>query len=135
MVIRHVPESDVKRIARSIGVTFEGEDRGKRFPQVHGRLVPDREIPKCDRKYRRVSASFFNQGREIFAVCWHGHRDFFRALFAEFPEATATTHLLGTVRYTGDNFEEIFPDTNVNIGAPISPVYAADACKCPEGSF
>jgi hypothetical protein len=136
MLIRHVPYSDIQRIARNIGVTFEGNDKGKKFPQVHGRLIPDREIPKRDRKYRKVSASFFNQGRETFAVCWHGHRDFFRALFAEFPEATVTTYRMGLIHYTAENFEDTFPDTGwINVGPPIAPVSASDACKCPEGAF
>jgi len=138
MLIRHVSLSEIQRLALEIGVTFEGTDIGVKFPRVRGRLIPDRSVPKEDRNYPRVSAGFGTQGRNVFAVCWHGHRDFFRHLFEDYPEATVNTGLAtmaGIGMYTSENFENVFPDTNINIGPPIFPVYAAEACKCPEGSF
>jgi hypothetical protein len=134
MLIRHVQLSDIERVAESIGVTFEGADSGVRFPRVRGRLIPDRTVPRENRPYRRVSASIaFNEGREVFAVCWHGHRDFFRALFAEFPSAVADTMM---ARYTAENFENVFPDTAYrNVGSRMYPVYASEVCRCGEGSW
>src|SRR5690606_19018612 len=42
--------------------------------------------PAGDRYYRRG-----HSGRRIWAVCWHGHRDFFRALFERAPNAKVRT--------------------------------------------
>ena len=136
MLIRHATLEDVQTAAESIGCRFEGTESGVRFPRVNGRLMPPRGI---ENPYPRVSASYFGQGRRVHAVCWHGFRDFYRALFELCPDATVQsvlTQRAGIDRYTAENFERVFPDTGcVNIGAPISPVHSSEACSCPEGSF
>jgi len=53
----------------------------------------------------RESAS----GRRGPWVCWHAHRDFYRALFEIEPSAVVRTGL--GVTYTAANFETTFPDT------------------------
>jgi hypothetical protein len=67
------------------------------------------------------------------AVCWHGHRDFFRALYALAPDAEIRT---GKATYRGrDHFERTHRDT---FGAPYNyygySIQAyGDACVCEEG--
>ena len=65
----------------------------------------------------------------INAVCWHGHRDFFRALYYRCPEAVIKT---GLATYNGaEHFERTFAATGyVNIGSQMNPLAAADACFC-----
>jgi hypothetical protein len=76
------------------------------------------------------------------ALCWHGFRDFFRAVFAIEPSARFVT-MLATYDGAAD-FERVFPDTSEkNIGSQFAPVAIADACRCerdtpydsPEPSF
>lgn len=72
------------------------------------------------------------------AVCWHGHRDFFRHLFKVAPEARIYTALIRRANlpikfWSKGNFEENFEQTgDVNIGSAYRPVCAADACFCEE---
>lgn len=87
-----------------------------------------------DKKWRRKSASPFSQGRKVNAVCWHGHREFFRELFKLSPESrvqTAQTRRFakGERFYTVDNFERVFEDTDVNIGSQMAPMYYSEACQ------
>ncbi len=78
-------------------------------------------------RYRRTSPS----GQRVNAVCWHGFRDFFRALYRRTPEAIAKTAL---ATYDGtEGFEETFPETgNRNIGSRFHPLCMADACVCVD---
>lgn len=67
----------------------------------------------------RESAS----GRRGPWVCWHAHRDFFRALFELAPTASVRTGLgRDGVTYTADTFETLFPRTyNTNAGSAWYP--------------
>jgi hypothetical protein len=60
--------------------------------------------------YQRMSTALgVGEGRKIAAVCWHGHRDFMRALFRRAPEARIKTALAD---YRGElDFERKYPDT------------------------
>ena len=63
-------------------------------------------------------------------VCWHGHREVYRAVFKRHPEVTIRT---GKATYKGpDHFEQTFEQTDVNIGSLISPLYFSQACDCRE---
>lgn len=91
--------------------------RGYRF-----RLAP------LEGKYQRTSASYFNRGRKVHAVCWHGHREFFYALFQHVPDAIVITAM---ARYEGlVGFEDTYPSTDRNIGPPVSPIHYSECCTC-----
>lgn len=64
------------------------------------------------------------------AVCWHGHRDFFRALYKLAPEAIIKT-ALATYR-NSRHFEEAFPGTRqVATDSPrMNTVPYDQACTC-----
>ncbi len=72
--------------------------------------------------------------QRIAAVCWHGHRDFFRALLAITPDAVIISRV---ARYDGsEGFERTFePTGDQNIGSRMNPVAHRDACACREGAF
>jgi len=121
MIARNVTRETLMSAAAQIGAVLYSQSRDKR------RFVL-RPGDNC--QFRRVSASYFSRGRRrVHAVCWHGHRDFFRAVFAQAPVAVIVT---SKARYTAHNFEVTYPTTNVNIGPPIAPVMFADACDCPD---
>jgi len=87
--------------------------------------------------YQRVSHS----GRKVGAVCWHGHRDFFRALFricqtsdaCRDKTAVSSNWSGGKVTYTAENFERTYPATGYqNIGSAFQPMTYRDACVCED---
>lgn len=85
-----------------------------------------------DSPYQRISAAvMFREGRRVHAVCWHGFRDFFRAVFKKEPEATFHTAL---ATWKGSkHFEANYRESgHRNIGSQMAPVYAAEACRCGE---
>lgn len=66
----------------------------------------------------------------VSAVCWHGHRDFFRAIFAILPDLKIRT---ACATYRGlDHFESTHRSTDRNIGSQMFPLYYTDACNCNE---
>lgn len=84
-----------------------------------------------DRKYQRISPS---TGRRVYAVCWHGFRDFFRACFRQAPDAVFQT-ALNTWRGSED-FELRYRDSgHRNVGSMMAPCSAAEACVCPESGY
>jgi hypothetical protein len=92
------------------------------------------------RKYQRVGVAGWNAAgatRRIASVCWHGHREFFRALFAGSPSARVQTAQTMTAVpgkwYTADNFESVYQNTgHVNVGSQYAPLAYADACTCDD---
>lgn len=95
--------------------------------------------PAPDGKYCRVSASWSavnkdGSPRRVHAVCWHGHRAFFRALYAALP-AGVTCRIITTMATYRDaeDFERTHDATgDRNIGSLMRPVGARDACQCGE---
>ena len=132
-------ENDLYDIAEEIGVALS--DRGTvynyRMPITKvGRaysfgLRPTSYKNPCtgDHKYQRVSASVFQNERRVFAVCWHGHRDFMLALFDRDPDARIKSAMAD---YKGAlDFLDKYPDTAYgNVGSQMYPQYASDVCKC-----
>jgi hypothetical protein len=133
MKIFDVPLQDLETIAREIGVTFEGTDESNSAGyRVRGRLIPDRTKPKGSRPYQRVSADIaFSEGRKVFAVCWHGHRDFMAKVFARYPDARIQTAIAD---YRGiADFDGKYIDTaHKNVGSIMYPVSAWSVCECCE---
>jgi len=87
-----------------------------------------------DAHYQRESAGYGNAGRRVHAVCWHGFRDYFRAVFSKAPDAVFRT-AYDTWRGS-DDFEARYRESgHRNIGSPIAPVSAAEACRCLEAGL
>ncbi len=74
------------------------------------------------------------------AVCWHGHRDFLRALYARVPDAKVRTAF---ITYQGrEHFEDNYQRTwDGPVTRPTTFAYAnqakpyIDACTCDEGGI
>lgn len=129
MLIRKTNAKAIVGAAIQVGVRVDfsltGNSRGG------GQTFSVKVSPGEDReRWRRVS----RQGRRIHAVCWHGFRDFFRALYEVTPLAVCKTMY---ATYDGiEGFEETFPATGWrNIGSSMYPLNAQDACICGEGSY
>jgi hypothetical protein len=153
MLAKKCNENDLIEAAKAIGVEMaytpyrsEGGIRFRLKPKSDGKRHPWKRFP-----YWRISASAFSEGRSVCAVCWHGHRDFYRALFELNPEARVYTALIrrarsggmheppiqafkGVTHWSAENFEDLFEATGaINIGSAYRPVCAADACRCESG--
>lgn len=144
MIATKVSADVLRRAAEKIGVEAEIETvnqkgtrhRVKLFPLVtedhlctkSGRRI---EGEKGDAAYQRESTGYGTAGRRVNAVCWHGFRDYFRAVFAEAPEATFRTSL-NTWRGSEDFEKRFLASGYKNIGPRIAPVSIVDACRCPD---
>jgi hypothetical protein len=80
----------------------------------------------------RTSAhSIFRNGRHGPYVCWHAHRDVFKAVLTEYPEAILQGGRYWTVTYTAATFDEVYPPTAWrNLGSEIMPVTMPELCEC-----
>lgn len=128
----HTLMADAITASEKVGVQLDRESNysvNSRSEVLSFRLVPRKS---SEGKYQKLSGSMFNRGRKCNAVCWHGHREFFRALFEMRPHLRVRTML---VTYTGRNdFEMKWPETgDDNVGSgEVAPVARRDACACKE---
>lgn len=139
-------ESDIYAIADEVGVAIAISQVSTE--RHFGVPNPPPEIPKIGRafsfglrpltslgkidgdyKYQRTSASGFRPERRVFAVCWHGHRDFMRALYARDPEARIKSALADYKH--SDHFEGTHEDTAYRqVGSQMYPMQMREVCNC-----
>lgn len=133
MIARNVTLDEVRKAALAIGADLRFDTRQK------GNTVQFTLRPE-NGKWQRRSASMFGNDRKVAAVCWHGHREFFRELFKRVPTAKVQTRATrefpkGERWYTAENFEQVYRATDTNIGSMMAPVRYSQACYCEEGGF
>lgn len=144
MLARNITREQLEGAAREVGVRLnELRPKGKGF------LFTLRPEPWTGKGKAGGKAKFYRKGfmahapwrkngepNTVSALCWHGHRDFFRALFKSAPEGKIQTReTRGSVQggwYTAENFEREFPKTDRNIGSMMYPMRASEACWCRE---
>lgn len=135
----------IRQVAQSVGVRIHGDHYGSGGISKDGRawnfrLALDSSVPKrgnAGYKYQRISSSsraWTGKDRKVAAVCWHGHRDFMRAVFALDPNArfkTAIADWKGSA-----DFEDRFAQTAYNnVGSMMYPMFAKDCCTCDHGEW
>lgn len=131
MIVRNVDSPAVFNFAaESIGITVE-------VTQMHPRTFRVKVSPgefkdtDGDRKYQRISLNFNGNERRVYAVCWHGFRDFFRACFKQQPDLIFKTRVAtwdGT-----DDFEERYRGSGWDeMGSTMNPIAACEECRCPD---
>lgn len=124
----------IREVAQSVGVTLFAE------PVKNGRAWNFRlalntaERRNRNAKYQRTSSSGWHEGRRVNAVCWHGHRDFMRAVFAIDPNTRFKTALAD---WRGQqDFEDRFAQTAYNnVGSMMYPMFAKDCCTCSHDDW
>lgn len=155
MLARNVTRENLEQAADSVGINVidfrPAGKTGARFRLSPRRLrTPAGRISKADTGRLCAVRGFRSDGirKRTSSVCWHGHRDFFRALFTLRPDARVQTTLLarenrfnlyhgdltsGARWYTAANFETVFPLTaDLNIGSTYEPLYISEACECVD---
>ena len=136
MIIRHTTEEAVVAAAAAVSVRakfsfrpYRNHLQGKNH-EGEALGVADVTIrPDTGCTQRKIGPT----GRRIHAVCWHGHRDFLRALFTRTPMAIVVT---AVAQYRGrDHFEISFVATGAqNIGSQAYPRRLDRACECSLAS-
>lgn len=128
MLIRNVSQSQVTAIVAQVSAQYgdnitthqDMHEDGVRVKRVTGRIRAESS--------RGPGARKSWSGRRTVSACWHAHRDFYRALFAAYPNATVKTML---ANYTSQNFEDTYRATgNQNIGSLFAPAYMPELCEC-----
>lgn len=70
-------------------------------------------------------------GRRVHAVCWHGHRAFFRKCFEYAPKARFKS-TIETWNGSEDFESRHLASGFKNRGSMIAPFYVNQACRCDE---
>lgn len=103
-------------------------------PRSHGsgyrfRLVPTSRRGYKDNYWQRMNHDFT---RKVSAVCWHGHKEFMRAILRMHPGAVIIT---STIRYNGlkEFLENHRASFDRNIGSSYCPRAYGTACTCDPG--
>lgn len=143
MLTWNATPEQIEQAAHEVGVRTSGctkTGRGWRFTLKTDTSrfgYPDKD-GEGGAPYRRISQSYgqdTESGRPRTvpgAVCWHGHRDFFRALYRLAPDARIKTTMAD---YRGsEDFEASYKDTQEAV--PDSPWMNRrpyqQACYCPD---
>lgn len=120
MMASKVRLSTLEVAAYEVGVTLDVSPKGR---QYRVKVNPGRP-----NKYQRINAV---TGRKVNAVCWHGFRDFFRAVYRQEPDAKFVTAF--DTWQSSDDFEARHRESGYrNVGSIMFPVIAIDNCTCPE---
>lgn len=124
----------IRAVAESVGVRIHSDWAGggirKDGRAWNFRLALNSGVKRGkNHRYQRVSVGYRQGERRVAAVCWHGHRDFMRALFALDRDARIKSAIAD---YRGSEaFERDFPATAFNnVGSMMYPTFAKDACTC-----
>jgi hypothetical protein len=141
MTATNVTREVLEAAAAEVGVRAEIEplsQSGTRYrvklypvppPEAYTKGGRRRAGERGDARWQRTSASAFGEDRRVHAVCWHGFRAFFRAVYRRDPGVTFRT---AAATYKGsEHFEAVHPSTaRRNIGSQFRPVTMAGACRC-----
>ena len=121
MIAFGVGRQDLEAAAAAVGVRLEGVDaRGRGLKFVLRPLAGEE-------RFRKVTPM---SGRRVFAVCWHGHLAFFRALFAACPAARVKS---ASADYRGQaDFLASFGGSDRQEGSTCTPWMSSDCCRCGE---
>lgn len=125
MLVRKCTREDIEEAAIRAKVKlneFRTQGRGFRFTL---RPIPVAGDPK-QKHWQRLNHQLI---RRVHAVCWHGHREFMRELYALAPDTVIITTF---ARYEGSaHFEATHAGTRHHqIGSQMEPCSIGDACEC-----
>ncbi len=138
-VTKEVLEAAAAEIGVTVKVTTLNErgtrhrikvNPGVRVAEYHESPTTGRKSATPNYKYQRISM----HERRVAAVCWHGFRDFFRAVYRRNPLAVFNTAM---DKWNGaEDFEARFRASgHRNIGSQYMPMMAAEACECPSKGY
>lgn len=123
--------SIIEKAAEKIGARAVNTVSGTRNTRAYGRrLVAEGTrlvVSGDDERYRARRGTFDGTIGALKGdkICWHGFRDFMRAIYAEYPDTVIEAGYRGKVVYQGsEHFEEIHVDTY--------PDMRTETCRCTD---
>lgn len=138
MEIRNASENDIIAAAHEVGVNVHNLHKvGRAGFALTLKLGPSNVVYKVGArgrvytraKYTRTSTNRSLAARSVAAVCWHGHRDFMRALYRRAPSAIIRTAMAKYLNAA--HFEAAHESTKGGYANPYAVPFA-DACHCAE---
>lgn len=116
MKIKGLSINELNDCAKTIGVELDNVRTKGNYVHFKVNLISE-----TYRKYRHK--------RKVWAICWHGFRDFIREVYKINSAARIITRL---ACYEGEqHFEITYPETGyTNIGSICEPLLYKDACLC-----
>lgn len=117
--------AEARDIAGELGIRFAGSDVSNSAGlRISGKLEGTSGVNPYPRRSR--------DRRMPHVVCWHGYRDFMRAVFERYPSARIVTGLMGDNDYRGaEDFERKYRASGYrNVGSMVDPFLHFNACDC-----
>jgi hypothetical protein len=145
MIASHVSREILESAAVKVGVRAEIRTLNQKGTRHNVKLFPQTEPSmftpagrrrtgeQGDARYQRESVGM-NAGRRVNAVCWHGFRDYFRAVYEQDAAVTFRT-AVDTWRNAADFEQRFAASGHRNIGSQMFPQSMADACRCPDRGY
>ena len=146
MLASNVTEETLRAAAEEIGVRIDMDPKNAKRTRWRVKLLPSRKRtilytePGPRGGGKRYRAKWHRRGlgfpqgsgeHPVNAVCWHGFREFFRAVYRREPNAVFRTAM--AIYKGSDGFETTFLATGYkNIGSQMYPVQAREACFCAD---
>ena len=131
MTIRGLTKKQLVKVAKSVGLEYGWNNHRLETLTKHGLTCRATLSLNGTKKYQRAGFMRNNDGsrRKIGSVCWHGHRDWMKAIFKINPDAIIISKL---ARYDGiDDFNSTFPDTYyTDVGSMMKPAYYGELFFC-----
>jgi len=126
MKLKGLTIEQLRNAVDTANAEYDGNIRFKREPEQIGNFL---HFTLTVNDSRKSGGRLSHSGRRVSALCWHGHRDVMRQIFAIDPEAVLVTAL---ARYEGlEGFMREYPATgNTNIGSMFEPLPMNQACEC-----
>lgn len=109
MKIWNVYDDEIRELVEEVGLRVHGDYGGRGIRRIGNAYQFRLRLGVRDedgvRRFQRLDF----RGRKIHGVCWHGHREFFFALYRRFPEARVKT---GVISYRNRrHFLETYRET------------------------
>jgi hypothetical protein len=124
MYARNVNAAQLKEVAGKFQFSLDYDVQGNR---VRFTLINMRD----DGKYAVVNPGLSGSSRRFTSkVCYHGHYDFFRALFAEYPDAIVDAGYYQRVRYEMPNWEAEASELGNLVVREWDQLRVRDKCEC-----
>ena len=116
MKIKGLTIAQLNDCAKNVGVDLDNIRNNGNYVHFKVNLIGE-----TYRKYRHQ--------RKVWAVCWHGFRDFFKEVYKINSKAKIVTML--TCYEDKQDFGLMYENTGyVNIGSQFQPLLCKDACHC-----
>lgn len=133
MKVYNVKQESILQAGRACMVQIEnlrplnGKGTAYAFTLRPDKDTRDKETGFC--QWQRVSSSWSRQGRKVWAVCYHGHKQFLRVLFEKEPSCRVVSSM-ATFDGQEDFLRNAWEVAEKNVGSIMYPISYGETCNC-----